>query len=155
MDARQGNRRRDLIATSHQGSFAEAFECLLGALKRGSTESLPIVILLDEFETFAQQPRQTLLYNLFDAAQSGKNPVLVIGLATQIVVLDGFVLFRPWLTNFSDPACRTFWNHWRNVSNPASAIAFYMFCQALTWMTLSKRGSVWRAQPPMRMQKIT
>jgi origin recognition complex subunit 4 len=60
----------------------------LGALGRGSTESLPIVFILEEFEVFTQQPRQTLLYNLFDTAQSSKNPVLVVGLATQLDVME-------------------------------------------------------------------
>ncbi|KAI9010135.1 hypothetical protein DFJ74DRAFT_711156 [Hyaloraphidium curvatum] len=70
------------------GSFAEAFENLLGIFSRGSTESLPIVITLEEFEVFTQQPRQTLLYNLFDTAQSSKNPIIVVGMATQLDVME-------------------------------------------------------------------
>lgn len=37
---------------------------------------------------FAQQPKQTLLYNLFDAAQSAQNPMAVIGLTCRLDALD-------------------------------------------------------------------
>ncbi|KAI9804499.1 MAG: hypothetical protein M1825_001398 [Sarcosagium campestre] len=47
-----------------------------------------VVFVLDEFDLFASHPRQTLLYNLFDIAQSRKAPIAVIGLTTKIDVSD-------------------------------------------------------------------
>ncbi|KAI9279812.1 origin recognition complex subunit 4 C-terminus-domain-containing protein [Sporodiniella umbellata] len=70
------------------GSFAESLEYLLSLLKSGQKDSLPVVFILDEFDLFAQQPKQTLLYNLFDAAQSAQNPMAVIGLTCRLDALD-------------------------------------------------------------------
>lgn len=47
-----------------------------------------VIFILDEFELFASHPRQTLLYNLFDIAQSRKAPITVLGLTTKIDVAE-------------------------------------------------------------------
>ncbi|EMC93620.1 hypothetical protein BAUCODRAFT_37304 [Baudoinia panamericana UAMH 10762] len=47
-----------------------------------------VIFILDEFELFASHPRQTLLYNLFDIAQSKKAPIAVLGLTTKIDVSE-------------------------------------------------------------------
>ncbi|KAK1820108.1 origin recognition complex subunit 4 [Friedmanniomyces endolithicus] len=47
-----------------------------------------VVFVLNEFELFATHPRQTLLYNLFDIAQSRKAPIAVLGLTTKIDVSE-------------------------------------------------------------------
>jgi len=47
-----------------------------------------IIFILDEFELFASHPRQTLLYNLFDIAQSRKAPIAVLGLTTRLDVAE-------------------------------------------------------------------
>ncbi|KAF1976165.1 hypothetical protein BU23DRAFT_528515 [Bimuria novae-zelandiae CBS 107.79] len=47
-----------------------------------------VVFVMDEFDLFAQHPRQTLLYNLFDIAQSRKAPIAVLGLTTRIDVAN-------------------------------------------------------------------
>ena len=48
-----------------------------------------IIFVLEEFDLFATHPRQTLLYNLFDVAQSHRNaPVAVLGLTTRVNVVD-------------------------------------------------------------------
>lgn len=47
-----------------------------------------VVFILDEFELFATHPRQTLLYNLFDIAQSRKAPIAVLGLTTRFDVAE-------------------------------------------------------------------
>ena len=47
-----------------------------------------VVFILDEFELFAGHPRQMLLYNLFDIAQSRKAPIAVLGLTTRIDVVE-------------------------------------------------------------------
>lgn len=47
-----------------------------------------IIFILDEFDLFASHPRQTLLYNLFDIAQSRKAPIAVLGLTTRLDVAE-------------------------------------------------------------------
>ena len=47
-------------------------------------ESISIIIILDNFDGFCEQPRQTLLYNLFDIAQSKKAPICVIGATRRV-----------------------------------------------------------------------
>lgn len=47
-----------------------------------------VIFILDEFELFTNHPRQTLLYNLFDIAQSRKAPIAVLGLTTRIDVAE-------------------------------------------------------------------
>merc|ERR1719270_484263 len=71
------------------GSFAEHLSFLLASLKTGdSTASKPIVFILDEFDSFCSHKNQTLLYNLFDVAQSRAVPICVIGLSSQIDVTE-------------------------------------------------------------------
>ncbi|EPY54137.1 origin recognition complex subunit Orc4 [Schizosaccharomyces cryophilus OY26] len=55
----------------------------LGITKDGFTTSASVIFILEEFDLFVQHPRQMLLYNLFDIAQSRKAPILVIGLTTR------------------------------------------------------------------------
>lgn len=52
------------------------------------TTTKSVVIILDEFDLFTYHPRQTLLYNLFDIAQSKKAPLAVIGLTTRVDVME-------------------------------------------------------------------
>ncbi|KAI7278724.1 origin recognition complex, subunit 4 [Hortaea werneckii] len=47
-----------------------------------------VIFVLDEFDLFASHPRQTLLYNLFDIAQSRKAPIAVLGLTTRVDVSE-------------------------------------------------------------------
>ncbi|KAB2580418.1 ATPase AAA+ type core [Lasiodiplodia theobromae] len=47
-----------------------------------------VIFIMDEFDLFASHPRQTLLYNLFDIAQSKKAPITVLGLTTRIGVSE-------------------------------------------------------------------
>ncbi|KAI9597543.1 origin recognition complex subunit 4 C-terminus-domain-containing protein [Syncephalis fuscata] len=70
-------------------SFAECLQHLLKLFAAGQTDQTrPIIFILDEFDAFAQRPKQTLLYNLFDLAQSGRAPVAVIGLTCRMDVVD-------------------------------------------------------------------
>ena len=50
--------------------------------------SKSVVFVIDEFDLFATHARQTLLYNLFDIAQSRKAPIAVLGLTTRIDVVE-------------------------------------------------------------------
>ena len=54
------------------------------------TQSIPksVIFIIDEFDLFASHPRQTLLYNLFDAAQSSNAPIAVLGLTTKLDVVE-------------------------------------------------------------------
>ena len=54
----------------------------------GGERSKSVVFVLDEFDLFAQHHNQTLLYNLFDVAQSAQAPISVIGLTTRLVCLS-------------------------------------------------------------------
>ncbi|KAJ3051024.1 origin recognition complex subunit 4 [Rhizophlyctis rosea] len=65
-------------------SFAECLAYILSVLKSGSADTIPIVFILDEIDLFAQHPKQSLLYNLFDAAQNSGSPIAVIGTTTRI-----------------------------------------------------------------------
>lgn len=77
-------------------SYADALTTLLALLSHPSehtgeyTEHVAkaVVFVMDEFDLFAQHPRQTLLYNLFDIAQSRKAPIAVLGLTTHIDVAN-------------------------------------------------------------------
>jgi len=71
------------------GSFAENLAFLLESLRSGSKEtSKPVIFLLDEFDLFCHHKNQTLLYNLFDVAQSAQAPICVIGLTCRLDVLQ-------------------------------------------------------------------
>ena len=50
--------------------------------------SQSVVFIIDEFDMFATHPRQTLLYNLFDVAQSRKAPIAVLGCTTRLDVVE-------------------------------------------------------------------
>jgi len=71
------------------GSFSEHLSFLLASLKTGdSASSKPIVFILEEFDSFCSHKNQTLLYNLFDVAQSRAVPICVIGISAQIDVTE-------------------------------------------------------------------
>ena len=77
-------------------SYADTLTSLLALLshsvEQGQSESQEttksVIFVLDEFEMFATHPRQTLLYNLFDVAQSRKAPIAVVGLTKRIDISD-------------------------------------------------------------------
>jgi len=70
------------------GSFADHFSFLLASLKSGDKDSKPIIFVLEEFDTFCNHKNQSLLYNLFDIAQSRAVPICVIGVSCQIDVTE-------------------------------------------------------------------
>ena len=70
------------------GSFAELLSFLLASLKTGDSGSKPIIFILDHFETFCSHKNQTLLYNLFDVAQSRAVPITVLGISSSIDVTE-------------------------------------------------------------------
>ena len=59
----------------------------------GDQKSKPILFVLDEFDLFAHHKNQTLLYNLFDVAQSAQAPICVVGLTTRLVRVALYLLY--------------------------------------------------------------
>ncbi|RKL49335.1 hypothetical protein BFJ72_g794 [Fusarium proliferatum] len=83
----------DLVTRTN---YADTMASLLALLSHPSeiigtdegVTSQSIVFVIDEFDMFASHPRQTLLYNLFDIAQSRKAPIAVIGCTTRLDVVE-------------------------------------------------------------------
>jgi origin recognition complex subunit 4 len=77
-------------------NYADTLQTLLALLSHPSEQTgehtdhvaKAVIFVMDEFDLFAQHPRQTLLYNLFDIAQSRKAPIAVLGLTTRIDVTN-------------------------------------------------------------------
>ncbi|MCJ1471294.1 hypothetical protein MMC07_009942 [Pseudocyphellaria aurata] len=78
-----------------KGNYADTLTSLLALLAHpaGNIDAnvnqtaKSIIFILDEFDLFASHPRQTLLYNLFDVAQSRNAPIIVLGLTTKVNVV--------------------------------------------------------------------
>lgn len=79
-----------------------------------------VIFVLDEFDLFASHPRQTLLYNLFDIAQSRKAPIAVLGLTTRIDVAES--LEKRVKSRFS--------HRYVHLSSSKSFAAFVEVCKA-------------------------
>ncbi|CAI6337061.1 unnamed protein product [Periconia digitata] len=77
-------------------NYADTLTTLLALLSHPSEQTgeitdhiaKAVIFVMDEFDLFAQHARQTLLYNLFDIAQSRKAPIAVLGLTTRIDVAN-------------------------------------------------------------------
>ena len=78
-----------LSLLSHPDEFDRDPDAMDTELPENHTKaSKSVVIILDEFDLFTLHPRQTLLYNLFDIAQSKKAPIAVIGCSTRMDVVE-------------------------------------------------------------------
>jgi hypothetical protein len=78
-----------LSLLSHPDEFEDADVMDLDAPPtQANRTSKSVIIILEEFDQFTLHPRQTLLYNLFDIAQSKKAPIAVIGTGTRMDVVD-------------------------------------------------------------------
>ncbi|KAL8869454.1 MAG: hypothetical protein Q9174_004262 [Haloplaca sp. 1 TL-2023] len=79
-------------------NYADALTSLLALLAHSSESSendddqdaraRSVIFVIEEFHLFASHPRQTLLYNLFDVAQSRNAPIAVLGLTTRIDIVE-------------------------------------------------------------------
>lgn len=93
---RQLGREMDVEEGETSKNYADTLTTLLALLSHpaetGREEeghiTKSVIFILDEFELFATHPRQTLLYNLFDIAQSRKAPIAVLGCTTRIDVAE-------------------------------------------------------------------
>lgn len=100
--ARDGS--EDYYEKLERSSIAECFQALLDIMDppyAGSDEedngdessrasSVAVVIVLDEFDRFAVSSRQTVMYNLFDLAQSSKTPVAFLCVSSTASSRDQF-----------------------------------------------------------------
>ncbi len=87
--------------TSGRSNYADTLTSLLALLSHTPENTDPdtvepqpevtakaVIFILSEFDLFASHPRQTLLYNLFDIAQSRNAPIAVLGLTTKVAVVE-------------------------------------------------------------------
>lgn len=93
---RQLGKEMEVEEDSLAKNYADTLTTLLALLSHPSeiagqeTDQVTksVIFILDEFDLFATHPRQTLLYNLFDIAQSRKAPIAVLGLTTRFDVAE-------------------------------------------------------------------
>ncbi|OAA32177.1 Zinc finger, FYVE/PHD-type [Moelleriella libera RCEF 2490] len=86
----------DDLLNRGQTNYADTMASLLALLSHpseitGTDEGLTsqsVIFVIDEFDMFATHARQTLLYNLFDIAQSRKAPIAVLGCTTRLDVVE-------------------------------------------------------------------
>jgi origin recognition complex subunit 4 len=72
-DATRQMQLENVVEDKVFGTFAENLSFLLESFKTGDKKhSKPIIFILDEFDLFCTHHNQTLLYNLFDVAQSAQ-----------------------------------------------------------------------------------
>ncbi|KAL8684507.1 MAG: hypothetical protein Q9224_006308, partial [Gallowayella concinna] len=82
-------------STGNRTNYADTLTSLLALLAHSSDDesnqdaiAKSVIFVIEEFDLFASHPRQTLLYNLFDVAQSRNAPIAVLGLTTRIDVVE-------------------------------------------------------------------
>ncbi|CRL03104.1 CLUMA_CG016393, isoform A [Clunio marinus] len=68
-------------------SFSENLSFLLSCLKKGA-KNQGLIFIIEEFDLFCAHHNQTLLYNLFDVAQSAQTPICVLGLTQRLDVME-------------------------------------------------------------------
>lgn len=127
---RQLNREMEVEDSSMMktSSYADTLSSLLALLSHpgelGETDSdqtaKSVIFILDEFDLFTSHPRQTLLYNLFDIAQSRKAPITVLGLTTKIDVAES--LEKRVKSRFS--------HRFVHLSLPKTLLDFWTVCRA-------------------------
>ncbi|KZF25326.1 hypothetical protein L228DRAFT_280574 [Xylona heveae TC161] len=100
-----------LALLSHPSELSETEEA-------GQT-SKSVVFIINEFDLFAAHPRQTLLYNLFDIAQSRKAPIAVIGATTRVDIMES--LEKRVKSRFS--------HRYVHLSPPPNIPAFWEICR--------------------------
>ncbi|CAK9817583.1 Origin recognition complex subunit 4 [Anthophora quadrimaculata] len=88
-DATRQMQLENVVGDKVFGTFAENLTFLLDCLKSGDKKhSKPVIFILDEFDLFCEHHNQTLLYNLFDIAQSAQAPICVIGMTCRLDVIE-------------------------------------------------------------------
>ena len=127
---RQINREMEVedISTTRMSSYADTLSSLLALLSHpgehaesdADQTAKSVIFVLDEFDLFTTHPRQTLLYNLFDIAQSRKAPITVLGLTTKIDVAE----------NLEKRVKSRFSHRFVHLSLPRTLLDFWAVCRA-------------------------
>ncbi|OBA19532.1 hypothetical protein METBIDRAFT_59873 [Metschnikowia bicuspidata var. bicuspidata NRRL YB-4993] len=85
--------------TYEQRAISDTFQNILSTLSKLddpvdlSTKKgllIRVVFLIDEIEKFTENPRQTLLYNLFELSQESKVPICILGITLKVTIRDYF-----------------------------------------------------------------
>ncbi|XP_011312186.1 origin recognition complex subunit 4 [Fopius arisanus] len=88
-DATRQMQLENVVGDKVFGTFAENLTFLLECLKSGDKKrTKPCIFILDEFDLFCAHQNQTLLYNLFDVAQSSQAPICVLGITCRLDVIE-------------------------------------------------------------------
>ncbi|GAQ80948.1 hypothetical protein KFL_000670060 [Klebsormidium nitens] len=82
--ARQLCEDNDLAISSKTSTFELNLRFLTDILTECVKAHRAVIFVLDEFDLFAQRPKQTLLYNLLDAIQSSKTQAAVVGISCRM-----------------------------------------------------------------------
>ncbi|KAF1982756.1 P-loop containing nucleoside triphosphate hydrolase protein [Aulographum hederae CBS 113979] len=130
---RQLGREMEIEEDGTGKSYADTLAKLLALLAHPSEISgqesdevaKSVIFVMDEFDLFTTHPRQTLLYNLFDIAQSRKAPIAVLGLTTRIDVAES--LEKRVKSRFS--------HRYVHISLPKSLHLFQEICKAALGVT--------------------
>lgn len=69
-------------------SFQEGVEWIKGLFRGCFLHSSSVVLVLEQFEYFCSRQRQTLLYNLFDVAQTAGVDVCIVATSCKMNVID-------------------------------------------------------------------
>lgn len=70
-------------------TFSDLLNWFLEILNQeGEYLNSALIVIIDEFDEFCKHGNQTLLYNLFDIAQSKRHPICVIGVSTSIDTIE-------------------------------------------------------------------
>lgn len=115
--------------TTGRSNYADTLTSLLALLSHpaeGTDSEFPdhtaksVIFIIDEFDLFASHPRQTLLYNLFDVAQSRNAPIAVLGLTTKIDVVE----------SLEKRVKSRFGQRYVHISSPRTFTAFQTICKS-------------------------
>jgi len=70
------------------GSFAENLAFILDSFRMGGDSTRSVIIILEEFDLFAQHKNQSLIYNLLDVSRSKYTPLAVVGVTCRLDVIE-------------------------------------------------------------------
>ncbi|KAL8993875.1 MAG: hypothetical protein Q9169_006014 [Polycauliona sp. 2 TL-2023] len=114
-------------STGTRTNYADTLTSLLALLAHSSEDegennetARAVIFVIDEFDRFATHPRQTLLYNLFDVAQSRNAPIAVLGLTTRIDVVE----------SLEKRVKSRFGQRYIYLSHPKSFLCFQAMCRS-------------------------
>ncbi|XP_046814472.1 origin recognition complex subunit 4 isoform X1 [Vespa crabro] len=119
-DATRQMQLENVVSDKVFGTFAENLSFLLECLKSGDKKhTKPVIFILDEFDLFCAHHNQTLLYNLFDVAQSAQAPICVLGITCRLDVIE--LLEKRVKSRFSHRQIFLFSGDTSSPEQPASA----------------------------------